>query len=55
MSDSPRVCMVAYTHYESDPRVRREAEALIDAGMRVDFLALRRGGQPAHEIIDGQA
>jgi glycosyltransferase involved in cell wall biosynthesis len=49
----PRVAMVAYTRYESDPRVRREAEALIRAGLAVDFVALRRPAQPAHEVVDG--
>jgi glycosyltransferase involved in cell wall biosynthesis len=49
----PRVAMVAYTRYETDPRVRREAEALVGAGLAVDFVALRRPGQPAHEVIEG--
>lgn len=37
----PRVCMVAYTLYESDNRVRRYAEILTRAGFKVDVLALR--------------
>jgi glycosyltransferase involved in cell wall biosynthesis len=45
--------MVGYTHYETDPRVRREAEALARAGFEVDFLALRRPGQPAREALAG--
>lgn len=45
--------MVAYTYYESDPRVIREAEAGVDGGFEVDFLALRRPGTPAREAIRG--
>ncbi len=35
------ICIVAQTVYDADPRVRRKAEALIDAGYTVDVLALR--------------
>jgi glycosyltransferase involved in cell wall biosynthesis len=35
-----RVCMVAYTHYPADSRVRREAEALIERGDTVDMICL---------------
>jgi len=35
-----RVCMIAYTHYASDARVRREAEALADRGDQVDVICL---------------
>src|SRR5580704_17686940 len=45
--------MVAYTFYESDPRVIREAEAAVDAGFEVDFLALRRDGSAPIEMIRG--
>lgn len=34
------VCMLAYTNYESDNRVRRYAEALVKRGDRVDVIAL---------------
>ena len=38
-SDSPpRVAMVAYTRYETDPRVRRDAESLIGAGLAVALI-----------------
>lgn len=33
--------MVAYTHYQTDPRCRREAELCVEAGWEVDFYALR--------------
>jgi len=45
--------MVAYTNYRTDARVVREAEAAISAGFDVDFLALRREGDPAVETIEG--
>ena len=48
-----KICAVAYTDYASDPRVRREAEALVRAGAEVTFLALRRPGEPHEETIDG--
>jgi len=47
------VLMVAYSYYESDPRVIREAEAGVDGGFDVDFLALRRPGSPERENIRG--
>lgn len=48
-----RILMVAYTNYRRDPRVRREAEALIELGHEVTFLASRQAGQPDEEIIEG--
>jgi glycosyltransferase involved in cell wall biosynthesis len=45
--------MAAYTNYDRDPRVRREAEALADAGHHVTFLASRHPGQPARQRIAG--
>jgi glycosyltransferase involved in cell wall biosynthesis len=47
------VCSVAYTHYRSDPRVRREAEALAARGDSVTVLALRERGRPAVDIVEG--
>ena len=40
-------CMLTHSYYEEDPRVRREAEALVAAGRPVDVFALRRPGDPA--------
>jgi glycosyltransferase involved in cell wall biosynthesis len=34
--------MVVHSYYDEDPRVRREAEALVAAGHEVDVFALRR-------------
>ena len=45
--------MVAYTYYESDPRVIREAEAAVEGGFDVDFLALCRPGTPRTEMMRG--
>jgi len=47
------VLMIAYTNYESDPRVIREAEAAHEAGFDVDFLALRKPGAAEVENIRG--
>lgn len=47
------VLMVAYTHYCSDARVVRAAEAALDGGFDVDFLALRREGDPPVEMVRG--
>ena len=48
-----RACMLAYTFYEADNRVRRYAEALAKRGDEVDAIALRRDGQPRFEVIRG--
>ncbi len=48
-----RVCMVAYTFYEADNRVRRYAETLVKRGDEVDAIALGREGQPSIEVIRG--
>lgn len=49
-----RVCMIAYSFYESDNRVMRYAEALAARGDSVDVLALqRRKDEPKEEILKG--
>jgi glycosyltransferase involved in cell wall biosynthesis len=48
-----RVCMLAYTFYETDGRVKRYAEALAGRGDHVDVIALRREGQSEEETING--
>src|SRR6185312_16798416 len=48
-----RICMVAYTFYEADNRVRRYAEALAERGDEVDVIALRRSNQPRLEFLKG--
>lgn len=41
-----RVAVVAYTDYRSDSRVRRESEALVEAGYLVDAIVLDSGMSP---------
>lgn len=48
-----RVCMVAFTHYAVDQRVRREAELLVDRGDVVDFICLRGEGEPKARMLNG--
>ncbi len=45
--------MLTHSYYEEDPRVRREAEAVVASGRAVDVFALRRPGDPAAEVLDG--
>ena len=47
------ILMAAYTNYRRDPRVKREAEALVEMGHRVVFLARRQPGEPHREVIAG--
>ena len=47
------IMMAAYTNYRRDPRVKREAEALVQTGHRVVFLATRQPGEPNRETIGG--
>ena len=47
------IFMAAYTNYRRDPRVRREAEALVELGHQVVFLASRQAGEPNRESIAG--
>jgi glycosyltransferase involved in cell wall biosynthesis len=48
-----RIGAIAYTHYESDPRVRREAEALAARGDDVTVWVLQKEGTAAEELIRG--
>lgn len=50
---SKPVLMIAHSYYEEDPRVRRQAEALVAAGRDVDVLALRRPSDPPRAVVDG--
>ncbi|HSS35151.1 MAG TPA: glycosyltransferase family 4 protein [Patescibacteria group bacterium] len=45
--------MIAHTYYEEDPRVRREAEALVARGRAVDVIALRRPGDGREGTLNG--
>jgi glycosyltransferase involved in cell wall biosynthesis len=47
------VCMLTYSFYESDNRVRRYAETLVRRGESVDVISLRRKGQGVHNELNG--
>lgn len=48
-----RICMVAYTHYDTDARPRRAAEALVARGDEVEFVALADGDTPRKRAVGG--
>ena len=48
-----RVCMIRQWYYPMDPRVRREAQALVDLGYKVDLICLRRPGEKKRESMSG--
>jgi glycosyltransferase involved in cell wall biosynthesis len=45
--------MIVHSYYEEDPRVRREAEALVARGRPVDVIALRPPGEAARGSLNG--
>jgi glycosyltransferase involved in cell wall biosynthesis len=47
------VLMIVHSYYEEDPRVRREAEALVEAGRAVAVIGLRRDGQAPLDTVAG--
>lgn len=51
-SRRPAVCIIRHNYYP-DSHVRRDAEALVDAGYDVSVVALRRAGQAARETLNG--
>jgi glycosyltransferase involved in cell wall biosynthesis len=53
MSDPKRVAIVVHAIYPGDPRVRRQSDALLDAGYEVDIFALRQAGEAAEEEENG--
>ena len=46
-----RICMLAYTYYETDNRVRRYAEALAKRGDSVDVFCLRHDKELSYSVI----
>jgi glycosyltransferase involved in cell wall biosynthesis len=48
-----KICMVAFTQYLMDNRVRREAEALVDRGDEVDVICFGKDGEKKVETING--
>jgi glycosyltransferase involved in cell wall biosynthesis len=48
-----RVCMLAYSFYEADARIKQYATALVERGDSVDVIALRQPGQPVRSLVNG--
>jgi glycosyltransferase involved in cell wall biosynthesis len=48
-----KALMIVHSYYPSDPRVRREAEALSARGDKVDVICLREGEEKKHETVRG--
>ena len=48
-----RIVMIVFSYYPADPRPRREAEALIDAGFEIDMICLRNRGEAKNEVVHG--
>ena len=48
-----RACIVRQNYYPQDLLVRREAEALKEAGFDIDVICISSPRQPRREIIDG--
>lgn len=54
VTEGKRAAVVLYSYYPSDPRPRRAAEALVEAGMDVEVICLRQTeSEPVREVIDG--
>lgn len=49
MTQPRRIVMVVHAVVPGDPRIRRQSDALIDAGYEVDVICLRQPGEPAEE------
>ncbi len=49
MTRARRVVIVVHAILPGDPRVRRQSDALLEAGYEVDVLCLRQPGEPAEE------
>ncbi|TRZ48669.1 glycosyltransferase WbuB [bacterium] len=47
------ICLLVYSFYEGDNRVMRYAETFVKRGDLVDVIALRKDGQPFHEVLRG--
>lgn len=48
-----RVCMISYSFYETDNRVRRYAESLARRGDHVDVISLARNEYPPIGVLNG--
>jgi len=48
-----KAAVILFSDYPDDPRPRREAEALVEAGMEVDLICQKDPGQVTYEAIRG--
>ena len=48
-----KVCMLSYSFYEADARIKQYATALVERGDTVDVIALRQPGQPVRGSLNG--
>jgi glycosyltransferase involved in cell wall biosynthesis len=48
-----KICMIAYSNFRTDPRIRRESEALAKEGNEVSFLVLAENGKPKTYGMNG--
>lgn len=52
--EGKHVAVVVFSHYPSDPRPRREAEALAQQGMKVEVISLSGShNEPRREVFNG--
>ncbi len=47
------IVLITHSYYEEDPRVRRQAEAILASGRSVDVISLRRPDDDAMGAVDG--
>ncbi|MDH7602192.1 MAG: glycosyltransferase family 4 protein [Armatimonadota bacterium] len=52
MTRAKRACHLLHGPYLTDPRVRREAEALAEAGWEVDVICLHEEGKPRRDSVN---
>ena len=48
-----KILMVVHAYYIEDTRVRREAEALVEAGKQVDVICLNKGDEAQRQTFNG--
>lgn len=48
-----KICMISYSFYDFDPRVRRAAESLSERGDHVDVICLSRRNQSKRSYLNG--
>jgi glycosyltransferase involved in cell wall biosynthesis len=53
--DAPRIAFVSRSYYPDDPRLQRQARALLARGASVHVVCLRRPGtdEPGSEVVEG--